>query len=303
MAKKRGLGVSRGLDSLIGSIQQEKKLTTASVRGGDEGLVLIEIEVGRLQSGKYQPRKDIKQDSLNELASSIKRHGVMQPIVVRPLSDTERNSDTITHEIIAGERRWRAAKLAGLSCVPAIERQLSDDVAIALALIENIQREDLTVLEQAAALQRFHAEFGLSHAMIAELVGKARATITNLLRLNQLHDDVKGFMNEGLMDMGHARTLLPLSVQQQPAVAKKIIAHNMTVRDAEKLVRSILNPPPTKPTQVNAHEIMALRQKLSDHLGAEVKIKHNQEGKGSLEIFFGSHDELDELLAQLGVAQ
>lgn len=305
MAKKRGLGASKGLDSLIGSIQKEKKLTTtpAPSGGGDDGLTLIDIEVSRLQSGKYQPRKDIKEDSLSELADSIKRHGVMQPIVVRPLLSGEKSDGGATHEIIAGERRWRAAKLAGLSHIPAIERHLPDEVAIALALIENIQREDLTVLEQAAALQRFHTEFGMSHAMIAELVGKARATVTNLLRLNQLHDDVKGFMNEGLMDMGHARTLLPLSAEQQPAVAKKIIANNMTVRDAEKLVRSILNPEPAKPVQVNSHEIMALGQKLSDRLGATVKLKQSKEGKGSMEIFFYSHDELGELLAQLGVAE
>lgn len=174
-----------------------------------------------MQSGKYQPRRDIKEEALQELAESVRQHGVMQPIVIRSLLDGESKADGITHEIIAGERRWRAAKLAGLTTIPAIERVLSDEVAIALALIENIQREDLTVLEQAAALERFHTEFGMSHAMIADVVGKARTTVSNLLRLNALHDEVKAFMMDNLLDMGHARTLLSLSKDQQPIIAKK----------------------------------------------------------------------------------
>lgn len=184
------------------------------------GLNLMHINVAYLQRGKYQPRLDLDEDALQELATSIKQHGVMQPIVIRPLAKVLPNSP-ITHEIIAGERRWRAAQIAGLTHIPAIMRPMSDDLAIALALIENIQREDLSVMEQAAALQRFHDEFGMSHSQIADVVGKARTTVSNLLRLNQLHDDVKQALNEGQMDMGHARALLALSSKQQPVIAKK----------------------------------------------------------------------------------
>ena len=192
--------------------------------GMGEKVALVQIATNRLQSGKYQPRRDMNEEALNELSLSIKQHGVMQPIVIRPLlSDESKSSDTVTHEIIAGERRWRAAKLAGLETIPAIERVLSDEVAIALALIENIQREDLNVLEQAAALQRFHTEFGMSHAMIASVVGKARTTVSNLMRLNHLHDQVKQYMIDGVMDMGHARALLSLSQEQQPIIAKKLL--------------------------------------------------------------------------------
>lgn len=265
----------------------------------DEEMTLVQMDVERLQAGKYQPRRDMSETALAELASSIKQHGVMQPIVIRPLlANEEKLADSITHEIIAGERRWRAAKLAGQDTIPAIERALSDELAIALALIENIQREDLSVIEQAAALQRFHTEFGMSHAMIAEVVGKARTTVSNLLRLNHLHEDVKTHLSEGHLDMGHARALLSLSSEQQPIIAEKIIEASMTVRDAEKLVKSILNPEkPSKPTSQNADaEIEKLNQQLSDYLGATVKLKQKKGGKGSMEIFFHSHEELEALL-------
>lgn len=308
MTKKRGLGSKRGLDALVGDINQEKQvLQTVGInhhidqkdKAGE--IVLLDIELERLQSGKYQPRQQIDDESLTELADSIRQHGVMQPIVIRPLLDSERKNPTATHEIIAGERRWRASKLAGLESIPAIERVLSDDVAVALALIENIQREDLTVLEQAEALQKFHTEFGMSHGMIAQIIGKARTTVSNLLRLNQLHDDVKALMRAGELDMGHARTLLALSSQQQPIIAQKIISLDMTVRDAEKLVKSILSPEPVAQKSTDSHAISALNQKLSDRLGATVKLKQNKDGKGSMQIFFHSHDELGELLTQLGI--
>lgn len=306
MTKKRGLSSGRGLDVLMGTIKQEKAYQDSLQAQGvqttqtDDDVALVEIAVEKLQSGKYQPRRDMNEAALAELSASIAKHGVMQPIVIRPLLAGENKGEGVTHEIIAGERRWRAAKMAGLKTIPAIHRVLSDELAIALALIENIQREDLNVLEQAAALQRFHTEFGMSHAMIAEVVGKARATVTNLLRLNALHDEVKACMLEGKLDMGHARTLLPLPSAQQPIVAKKIIAGNMTVREAEKLVKSILNPEPKKPT-INSHEIVALNQKLSDALGATVKLKQGKDGKGSMEIFFYSDDELSSLLTQLNI--
>ncbi|HBI48323.1 MAG TPA: chromosome partitioning protein ParB [Moraxellaceae bacterium] len=261
------------------------------------GLNLMHINVAYLQRGKYQPRIDLDEDGLQELATSIKQHGVMQPIVIRPLTKVLPNS-SITHEIIAGERRWRAAQIAGLTHIPAIMRPMSDDLAIALALIENIQREDLSVMEQAAALQRFHDEFGMSHSQIADVVGKARTTVSNLLRLNQLHDDVKQALNEGQMDMGHARALLSLSPKQQPVIAKKIIQGQLTVRETEALVKDILNPKAPTQSQEIDYDRLRLNQHLSEQLGAVVKIKGSSKGKGSIEIFFHNEEELQALIVQ-----
>lgn len=261
------------------------------------GLNLMHINVAYLQRGKYQPRLDLDEDALQELATSIKQHGVMQPIVIRPLTKVLPNS-SITHEIIAGERRWRAAQIAGLTHIPAIMRPMSDDLAIALALIENIQREDLSVMEQAAALQRFHDEFGMSHSQIADVVGKARTTVSNLLRLNQLHDDVKQALNEGQMDMGHARALLSLSPKQQPVIAKKIIQGQLTVRETETLVKDILNPKAPTQSQEIDYDRLRLNQHLSEQLGAVVKIKGSSKGKGSIEIFFHNEEELQALIMQ-----
>ena len=268
----------------------------------EDQISLVQIDVMRLQAGKYQPRRDMSETALAELASSIEQHGVMQPIVIRPLLANEDKSEAfVTHEIIAGERRWRAAKMAGKSVIPAIERALSDELAIALALIENIQREDLSVIEQAAALQRFHTEFGMSHAMIADVVGKARTTVSNLLRLNQLHDTVKDHLANSALDMGHARTLLALSSDQQPIIAQKIIDGGMTVREAEKLVKSILQPAPkaNRTEQVNSRDAEQLTQRLTDMLGAEVKLKHKKDGQGSVEIFFHSQDQLAALIKHI----
>ena len=286
-----------------------KKIPANKVRGNaiensapEDQISLVQIDVTRLQAGKYQPRRDMSETALAELASSIEQHGVMQPIVIRPLLANEDKSEAlVTHEIIAGERRWRAAKMAGKSVIPAIERALSDELAIALALIENIQREDLSVIEQAAALQRFHTEFGMSHAMIAEVVGKARTTVSNLLRLNQLHDTVKDHLANSALDMGHARTLLALSSEQQPIIAQKIIDGGMTVREAEKLVKSILQPAPkvSRTEQVQSRDVERLTQRLTDMLGAEVKLKHKKDGQGSVEIFFHSQDQLAALIKHI----
>lgn len=268
----------------------------------EDQISLVQIDVMRLQAGKYQPRRDMSETALAELASSIEQHGVMQPIVIRPLLANEDKSEAfVTHEIIAGERRWRAAKMAGKSVIPAIERALSDELAIALALIENIQREDLSVIEQAAALQRFHTEFGMSHAMIAEVVGKARTTVSNLLRLNQLHDTVKDHLANSTLDMGHARTLLALSSEQQPIIAQKIIDGGMTVREAEKLVKSILQPAPkaSRAEQIQSRDAEQLTQRLTDMLGAQVKLKHKKDGQGSVEIFFHNQEQLAALIKHI----
>lgn len=280
----------------------KSRVNGTDASASEDQISLVQIDVTRLQAGKYQPRRDMSETALAELASSIEQHGVMQPIVIRPLLANEDKSEAfVTHEIIAGERRWRAAKMAGKSVIPAIERALSDELAIALALIENIQREDLSVIEQAAALQRFHTEFGMSHAMIAEVVGKARTTVSNLLRLNQLHDTVKDHLANSALDMGHARTLLALSSEQQPIIAQKIIDGGMTVRDAEKLVKSILQPAPkaNRAEQTQSRESERLTQRLTDMLGAEVKLKHKKDGQGSVEIFFHSQDQLAALIKHI----
>ncbi len=293
--------------SVRGSVKTSSaKHTSMDSHTTEDQISLVQIAVTQLQAGKYQPRRDMSETALAELASSIEQHGVMQPIVIRPLLASENKSTIdVTHEIIAGERRWRAAKMAGKSVIPAIERALSDELAIALALIENIQREDLSVIEQAAALQRFHTEFGMSHAMIADVVGKARTTVSNLLRLNQLHDTVKDHLANSALDMGHARTLLALSSKQQPIIAQKIIDGGMTVREAEKLVKSILNPAPKtdRTAASKSHDAERITQRLTDMLGAEVKLKHKKDGQGSVEIFFNNQDELVALIKHLEAQQ
>ena len=312
-ASKKSAAKSTDNDTTVSNSSRSSRVTSKTainktrgnstdVNASEDQISLVQIDVTRLQAGKYQPRRDMSETALAELASSIEQHGVMQPIVIRPLLANEDKSEAfVTHEIIAGERRWRAAKMAGKSVIPAIERALSDELAIALALIENIQREDLSVIEQAAALQRFHTEFGMSHAMIAEVVGKARTTVSNLLRLNQLHDTVKDHLANSALDMGHARTLLALSSEQQPIIAQKIIDGGMTVREAEKLVKSILNPVPkaNRVEQAQSRDEERLTQRLTDMLGAEVKLKHKKDGQGSVEIFFHSQDQLAALIKHI----
>lgn len=294
MTKKRGLAQGRGLSALLGTIQQVKQEvdTTAAV----EGSSLQQVDVNHLQRGVYQPRREINNDSLTELAESIKRHGVMQPIVVRRLGE---HAD-VPFEIIAGERRWRAAKLAGLEHIPALVRDIPDELAIALALIENIQREDLNPMEQAFALQRFHDEFGMSHQEIAETVGKARATVSNLLRLISLHDDVKTLLDHGDIDMGHARAMLSLSAKDQVSAAKLVVEKALSVRQTEQLIRDMLAPPAEKKTKAPASvDIEQLTRRLSERFGAAVEIDHNAKGKGKMVIRYHSLDELDGILSIL----
>lgn len=287
-AKKRGLAKGRGLDALLGSIQKEKlQLEAQSLDHGQ----LKQINVHLLQRGEYQPRRFIHEQDLQELAASIEKHGVMQPIVIRPVDDEKH-----PYEIIAGERRWRAAQLAGLTEVPAIVRDLSDQVAIALALIENIQRQDLNPIDQAMALQRFHEEFGLSHQEIADTVGKARTTISNLLRLLTLAEPVKDFMQQSLLDMGHARAILTLKAKDQLSMAELVIEKSLSVRQTEQLVRDLNTPKQAKEKQGLSSDIQQLSQRLSDRFGADVKIDHNKQGKGKLVINYHSLEELDGIL-------
>lgn len=286
--KKRGLAKGRGLDALLGSIQKEK--LQLEVQSLDHGQ-LKQIDVNLLKRGEYQPRRLIQEQDLQELAASIEKHGVMQPIVIRPIDDEQH-----PYEIIAGERRWRAAQLAGLTEIPAIVRDLTDQVAIALALIENIQRQDLNPIDQAMALQRFHDEFGLSHQEIAETVGKARTTVSNLLRLLTLAEPVKELMQQGSLDMGHARAILTLKAKDQLKVAQHVIEKNLSVRQTEQLVRDFNAPKQEKPKAAIAHDIQQLTQRLSERFSADVKIDYNKQGKGKLTISYHSLEELDGIL-------
>lgn len=286
--KKRGLAKGRGLDALLGSIQKEK--LQLEVQALDHGQ-LKQMDVTQLKRGAYQPRRFIGEQDLQELAASIKKHGVMQPIVVRPIEN-----DETPYEIIAGERRWRAAQLAGLTEIPAIVRDLTDQVAIALALIENIQRQDLNPVDQALALQRFHEEFGLSHQEIADTVGKARTTVSNLLRLLSLEDEIKDLMQQGLLDMGHARAILTLKAKDQLQIAKIVIDKSLSVRQTEQLVRDWNTPKQEKSKDPLAPDVQQLTQKLSERFSASVKLDYNKQGKGKLVISYNSLDELDGIL-------
>lgn len=286
--KKRGLAKGRGLDALLGSIQKEKlQLEAQSLDHGQ----LKKIDVNLLKRGEYQPRRFINEQDLQELAASIEKHGIMQPIVIRPIDD-----ERYPYEIIAGERRWRAAQLAGLTEIPAIVRELNDQVAIALALIENIQRQDLNPVDQAMALQRFHDEFGLSHQEIADTVGKARTTVSNLLRLLSLAEPVKDMMQQGLLDMGHARAILTLKAKDQVEVAEYVIEKSLSVRQTEQWVRDLNAPKQQKPKVELAADIQQLTQRLAERFSADVKIDHNKQGKGKLVINYHSLEELDGIL-------
>ncbi|MDM1247970.1 ParB/RepB/Spo0J family partition protein [Acinetobacter sichuanensis] len=285
--RKRGLAKGRGLDALLGSIQKERlQLESQTLDLGQFKYINVHL----LTRGEYQPRRFIKEEDLQELAASIEKHGVMQPIVIRPI-DNEKHP----YEIIAGERRWRAAQLAGLTEVPAIVRELNDQVAIALALIENIQRQDLNPIDQAMALQRFHEEFGLSHQEIADTVGKARTTVSNLLRLLSLAEEIKDFMQQGFLDMGHARAILTLKAKDQLHIAQVVIEKSLSVRQTEQLVRD-WNTPKQDKTKIIAPDVEQLTQKLSERFSANVKIDYNKQGKGKLVISYNSLDELDGIL-------
>ena len=290
--KKRGLAKGRGLDALLGSVKKEKQHLSVNTADLEDGQ-LEQISVEILQRGQYQPRQHIADEALQELSDSIKQHGVMQPIVIRKVSS---DGEDAQYEIIAGERRWRAAKLAGLTHVPAIVRDMSDQVAIALALIENIQRQDLNPMEQALALQRFHEEFGLSHQEIAETVGKARASVSNLLRLLSLEESVKVLLDEQKIDMGHARALLPLKKTEQAKIAQQVVAKGLSVRQTEQLVRELQKPVLSSEKAKPSSDINQLIEKLTEKFGAEVQIDHNAKGKGKIVIKYHSLDELDGIL-------
>ena len=295
-AKKKRLG--RGLEALLSRPVAEA--AAAMPESGMDG-PLRELPVDLLQRGRYQPRLDIRQDSLEELANSIRAQGVVQPIVARPIG---RSGDSQRYEIVAGERRWRAAQMAGLDTIPAVVRDLPDDAAIAMALIENIQREDLNPLEEARALDRLIREFDLTHGEAAEAVGRSRASVSNLLRLLDLSDKVKPMLEARQLEMGHARALLSIGdPAQQLDAARQVIRKGLSVRETERLVKRMLadtsgKTPAKKPASQSA-DIRRLEMEVSDKLGARVTLQHTQKGAGKLVISYNSLDELDGILKHI----
>jgi ParB family chromosome partitioning protein len=279
--KIRGLG--RGLDALLdrdadGSPTPEQQAT---------------LRVDQLQRGRYQPRTKMDETSLEELAASIGKQGLMQPILVRPI-------DRDRYEIIAGERRWRAAKIAGLTNVPVLVRDVPDSAALAMALIENIQREDLNPLEEANGVQRLITEFKLTHQEAAEAIGRSRAATTNLLRLLSLHKPVQALLSEGKLEMGHARALVTLEGRQQETVARRVAERGLSVRQTEQLVNDILHPQTkTKHNRRTDRDVARLEEELSESLGTTVELRPGKKGAGKLVISYSSHDHLDDLLSKL----
>ena len=281
--KKKSLG--RGLDVLLGGA----KLDVTNER-------LRVLSLGKLAPGTFQPRKEMDESKLQELANSISAQGVVQPVVVREV-------DADRYEIIAGERRWRAAKLAGLSEIPAIVRKVSDQAALAIALIENIQREDLNAMEEAEALKRLLDEYRMTHQQLADAVGKSRATVSNLMRLNDLDDSVKDMLMAGKLEMGHARALLSLELSEQVSMAQRIAEEQLTVRDVEALVQNEREnsdkfQKPSKAISVDP-DIRRLQDEVSAHIGASVMIRHGIKGTGRLIIKYSSLEELDGVIDRL----
>lgn len=290
-AKKRGLG--RGLDALLtpkrpAVADEATELNTEGQDPANEGS-LREIEIDLLQPGKYQPRKDMSEAALEELSSSIKAQGIIQPIVVRQLDDGK-------FEIIAGERRWRAAKLAKLEQIPALIKEVPDESAVAIALIENIQREDLNAMEEAVALQRLMDEFKLTQQAVADAVGKSRTAVTNLLRLNKLTDEVKTLLERGDIEMGHARALLAVEGEEQGELARIVAEKELTVRETEALVKKSQEPVKEKVPVEKTPDIELLEQQFCEQFNTQVTIKHNAKGKGKLTIAYKNLDELDKIV-------
>jgi ParB family chromosome partitioning protein len=295
--RKKRLG--RGLDALLSS-PAESGAPAPMVPGRDDGLRTLPLDL--LQRGQYQPRIDMRQESLEELAASIRAQGVVQPIVVRPLDG---DGPARRYDIIAGERRWRAAQMAGLEEIPALVREASDEDAIAMALIENIQREDLNPLEESHALDRLIREFGLTHQETADAVGRSRAAVSNLLRLQELSARVKPLLEQRQLDMGHARALLSIGDPvQQYDLARQVVKKGLSVRATERLVKSVLDPTKgaTKSKAAPANDdadIRRLETDISERLGARVRLEHSAKGFGKLVIGYNSLDELDGILKHI----
>ncbi|WP_019028775.1 ParB/RepB/Spo0J family partition protein [Colwellia piezophila] len=299
-AKRKGVSrLGRGLDALLSpqisaapaeAIAANTTEASDSVQNTDNELQKLAIT--KLVPGKYQPRREMSDTGLEELSLSIKSQGIIQPIVVRLVADGQ-------YEIIAGERRWRAAKLAQLDVIPCLIKNVPDESAVAIALIENIQREDLNAMEEAIALHRLLTEFDLTHQEVATAIGKSRTTVSNLLRLNNLNEEVKTFLENGDIEMGHARALLALEGDVQTTAAQTVATKELTVRDTEALIKKIQNPVAVKEKVAKAIETIALEQSLADKIGAQVVINHNKNGKGKLVISYDNLAKLEEILAKI----
>ncbi len=300
--KKRGLGKGLGdlgLSALLGDIHSTvanftvENPASAVVKKTQTDLDLRHLAVDLIVPGRYQPRKVFNLEDLQDLANSIKAQGIIQPVVVRRINAKQ-------YELIAGERRWRAAQLAGLAEVPAIIREVPDSAAIAMALIENIQRRDLNVMEEAEALNRLILEFQMTHQEVAEAVGKSRTVVTNLLRLLKLNPDVRALVEQNKLEMGHARALLVLEGAKQSELAQIIVLRQLSVRQVEELVRQFLDKNANTPKVHKVDpDILSLQKKLGEKLGAEVKIQHLPNGHGKLMIHYNSSDELEGILAHI----
>ena len=283
MVKLKGLG--RGLDALLSG--NDDATTPAADR-------LQKLEISLLKPGKYQPRTNMNQESLAELAESIKTQGIMQPILVRAIG-------VDNYEIIAGERRWRAAQLAGMAEVPAIIREVADDAALAISLIENIQREDLNPLEEAMGIQRLINEFGMTHQSAADALGSSRSAVSNLLRLLNLTESVQDLMMQGKIEMGHGRALLVLEPAKQIQIANRIVLNRLSVRETEKIIQQQTKP--VKQTQKSKggktdRDILALQESVSERIGTQVTIKSKKNGQGSIIIHYSNLDQLDDILSR-----
>ncbi len=291
--KKPGLG--RGLDALLGAGAGSASLTPTAT---EQKNALKNLPVDVLQRGRYQPRQDFEPIALQELADSIMAQGVVQPIVARPLA-----AQPGRYEIIAGERRWRATQLAGLHEIPAVIRDVSDQAAMAMGLIENIQREELNPVEEASALQRLIDEFALTHAQAAEAVGRSRAAVTNLLRLLSLSEEARQLLEKGKLEMGHARALLALDLLQQSQAARQVVARRLSVRETEQLVRNMLKPSESDFIAQGKGcldpDTRQLQEQLSEKLGARVQFQHSAKGKGKLVINYNNLEELDGILQHI----
>ena len=287
MAKKRGLG--RGLDALLGSVESIKKVEKQS-----ENKAINLLPVEKLNRGQFQPRTQFTESSLKELAESIKSQGLVQPIVVRKTANN--------YEIVAGERRWRAAQLAGLHEVPVVVREIDDITTAAFSIIENIQREDLNPIEEAVALERFVNDFDMTHQQIGEMIGRSRASVSNLLRLLNLNKQVKAFLNESKIEMGHARAILSLSESEQLNIALEVIKKSLTVRETEKKVKQLLEATEKKSAKKELKKdpnIKAIEDRLSEKMCTKIDLLSNNKGKGKLVIHYNNLDELDGILQQI----
>jgi len=298
VSQKRGLG--KGLDSLLSSSTVTRKKQVSHDVSAEQAQALVDKEQGnladinvkQLQIGKYQPRRDMSSDALQELANSIQAQGIIQPIVVREVGHQK-------YEIIAGERRWRAAKMIGLTFIPCLIKNVQDDAAIAIALIENIQRENLNAMEEAIALKRIVDEFELTHQEVAKAVGKSRTAVSNLLRLNSLNGDVQLLLEHGDIEMGHARALLPLNEDQQVEIANIVVDKQLSVRDTEKLVKKYSIDKKASSAKKNNENLMAIEGFLTQQLGTKVSLSQAKNGKGKLVINFDQNDKLQEILSLL----